>query len=1299
MNRQISANPPTPRRTRLPGGRSIVPAALVGALALLLAHGCSSPTVAPEGQAPAPRIQASTPELAQLDERQRRRPDEVAMRAPPPPGLSEPGLEPPPAATPQRRDLTLAEVVEHAAEEAPSAPVADRQEDGVVTEALGAYLNGRLHRLTGAYDAALRDLKEAARLDPDASEPWREIAETQLAQGNRPGAMASFRRCQQRDPDNIRALEQLCAYALERREYEEALEFGARLWRQNLASHDPGLVYVAAARLGEAALGTGHLAAAADAFRIAASAPVPFGESTLYSRELGRLLRSKGALLEKAGDALMMLGRTHEALKSYEAAARSGGLVPDALVAKRVHSAMRAGRSALAASHVVESILASRGRVTVETLRMISYLRENTSLGTALADAIGATRELLPNAEIRAVAPGLIAAQAEALPVDGAVELLRREIVADPQNRRAISTLVLRLPAGDRRAIETIAEAIRAEPLLRRELTSALYASGIGAPELLETMIASEAPGTEAESGASATIGTTLLRATLLEDAARPNEALGILDEFAPEDGAPAPVGLLLARGELRDRLGDYEGVRSLIGLLRERDTPASRYAAASLSLQTGDAFGAWSMLEPVLEERDELDQVLATRLSLLAGRIRAEQRDFEAAARWYRRTIEEHPQIEEALTALVELYGTNGPLSNTDKLIEVLRVAAQVNESGPLVRSLRAIESIGAGRATEGETQLLESLSHNPANSTMLNTLVRFWVDRERYEQAIGFLREHLEKYPGDETAASLLGLVLHRDGRAEESAERLREWLATFPGDDGVSRAMEVILRSSPLEQRDEADRLVLERIARSAPSVVSELEKAEALRNLNRVDRLIATIDGLLDFPADQLDAHAERFDALLLGSVFKIGNAERVLDLFSRVTQARPGVSLSVYERYVSVLVGHEPTVELEALTAIVERAVAAHPDATEKIFQRLPIIVWEAASSGEMRAAVGPRVLHEKAAELAAWGARNVSPPSAEVFRIAFGLAEEFGQRYGQYPGSVRHVIAEARKAGIVEEAMRLAFGSDRDAMAGAFYEMAVILNDTEYDELVDGLYRLALEHNPEHAMALNNLAYRMLEREEDPEEAHEMAQRSYRLVLQDGRQIDDASVIDTLGWARYKLGWLEDEPVEAGDAGRINMKKGAISLLQDALDLSQKAIADAREFSRTNVRTPEHMNRVFRYIINQSVNRAILADHLGDALWAAGRREEAVAAWEKATASPESLRESVNAVSPFEVELPEDLPADLIEVRDAAMRKTRATREDREPAIAPMHRPVRTTDTDGINAGRDRPAPGVHQGM
>ena len=110
---------------------------------------------------------------------------------------------------------------------------------------------------------------------------------------------------------------------------------------------------------------------------------------------------------------------------------------------------------------------------------------------------------------------------------------------------------------------------------------------------------------------------------------------------------------------------------------------------------------------------------------------------------------------------------------------------------------------------------------------------------------------------------------------------------------------------------------------------------------------------------------------------------------------------------------------------------------------------------------------------------------------------------------------------------------------------------------------------LALKDRPDNPLLLNFLGYGKLERGEDMDAAEAMVRKASAL------RPDDASITDSLGWAEFKRGRLSQ----------------AISTLQRA------AAADP--------------------------SQAEIQEHLGDALYSAGRRYEARFAWRAALVSAE----------------------------------------------------------------------------
>ena len=105
--------------------------------------------------------------------------------------------------------------------------------------------------------------------------------------------------------------------------------------------------------------------------------------------------------------------------------------------------------------------------------------------------------------------------------------------------------------------------------------------------------------------------------------------------------------------------------------------------------------------------------------------------------------------------------------------------------------------------------------------------------------------------------------------------------------------------------------------------------------------------------------------------------------------------------------------------------------------------------------------------------------------------------------------------------------------------------------------------RSIITAEPDNAMALNALGYTLADRNERLDEALTLIERAHQL------EPDDPAIIDSLGWAHYRLGNLE--------------------------------------------RAEAYLRRAYQAMPDQEV-----AAHLGEVLWQQGRKREAIELWEEA---------------------------------------------------------------------------------
>lgn len=154
---------------------------------------------------------------------------------------------------------------------------------------------------------------------------------------------------------------------------------------------------------------------------------------------------------------------------------------------------------------------------------------------------------------------------------------------------------------------------------------------------------------------------------------------------------------------------------------------------------------------------------------------------------------------------------------------------------------------------------------------------------------------------------------------------------------------------------------------------------------------------------------------------------------------------------------------------------------------------------------------------------------------------------------------------------------------DSERRAQVLYEIGGVAHREIRDQFAMELYREALKIDPENAWNANNLAYLMLERGGDIVEAERLLELAFAQLSH------RASIVDSVGWLRYKQGLIEDFERNGVQRG------GAVSQLKHALKMLERE--------------------------GNADGNAEITAHLGDALWQRSKvRTGAPAALDRAEA-------------------------------------------------------------------------------
>jgi len=449
----------------------------------------------------------------------------------------------------------------------------------------------------------------------------------------------------------------------------------------------------------------------------------------------------------------------------------------------------------------------------------------------------------------------------------------------------------------------------------------------------------------------------------------------------------------------------------------------------------------------------------------------------------------------EEAAEAFRRWASAPAPSPTDARFFEVVTQGRDLTADAAHARLAELL--LRAGRTDEALAAIRRAIALAPENSSYLEILGRTAEsgDPARQQAVLTELQRAVAANPSNAAAVSLLARTQARLGRTDEAVAALRSALAATRG--GNTR-----------------ERFAL------------RLELAQLLADALRHDEAVAVYEELLKErnigSAPLTSENEKRFAAFLL---------DRVINLRRQAGQTE--AALAVVERMRRLLGDADPSADLqqvlllrgegkrEEALAAVRRARVRFPDNAQ--FARL-----EAVTLAELG-----RV--DEATELMRGRLKGQAEDYNEYLTLANLLMEA---------GRGREAVEAARKALELAPADQPQFVTQALLMLSSAQERA---GDPKGSE--ETLRRI-LAKEPDNATALNNLGYFLVERNERLPEALELIQRAVRAEPTNG------SFLDSLGWAHFKLGQLDEAERYLSDAARRNP---ASATIQDHLgDLYQK---------------------------------------------------------------------------------------------------------------------------------------------
>ena len=544
------------------------------------------------------------------------------------------------------------------------------------------------------------------------------------------------------------------------------------------------------------------------------------------------------------------------------------------------------------------------------------------------------------------------------------------------------------------------------------------------------------------------------------------------------------------------------------------RDTlPATALRSARVLTVALVAMGAAGTARAEVADKIDTSGLRTLSGSYLAARHAGNLKDLASAAAFYKRALAADPENELLLDRTVMLLVASGALPEAVEFADELAASDPTNQLAALTLSVNALSN---GNAETARAALAPLATGSPLPE-LTAALLSAWTyaAEEDWEKALSTL-DALEGPDWFQTFTMLhAGLIADMAGDKEEAVERLK---FSFDNDPRALRVLDAYAR---------------------------------ALARAGRDDEALAIVN-------EYIDAGGDHPLVQTLKAELETG------DVAPQIENAATGASEALYG--LGVAVGQEGGQEYAA--GYLQLAIHLGPDTDLPAFSLASL--YESMQQYENAVAIY-RTIPD-------------TSPLAEAAAIQIGLnlnaADDFEGSRAQLepivaadPANLTAVVALGNVLRSHED-----FAGARDVYGQGiatieepirdhwtlYYFRGIANERTDHWDEAEADFKQALELYPDQPLVLNYLGYSWVDKHMNIDEAVEMIQKAV------SQRPDDGYIVDSLGWAFYRLGRYEE----------------AVQELERAVELRS--------------------------------SDPVINDHLGDAYWQVGRRLEAMFQWSHA---------------------------------------------------------------------------------
>jgi tetratricopeptide (TPR) repeat protein len=544
----------------------------------------------------------------------------------------------------------------------------------------------------------------------------------------------------------------------------------------------------------------------------------------------------------------------------------------------------------------------------------------------------------------------------------------------------------------------------------------------------------------------------------------------------------------------------------------------------------------------------------------------------------WLARAQGLDPRDEEVYAARIALHQPSGRAPDMGELLSAVRDLRANVPGSKIVRLSLIREAAERGGWREALGQLREVIDDRgtPTDGAELWALVVEEASRSDAglaEAQVAWMRGLRESRPDSPALTGALARGLVSIGKADEAEAMLRSFLSRWP-EPGLRTGLEYVLREG-LGRKDEADTLAIARLSEPPATEDKVIELTGLLATRGEFARAGDRVGEIKSQSGLRRLAELARTVSVRRAAE---GEASKLLEAAGFISAVRDAGALTKPQAAMmraDLLLRGDPMRSAELLAAV-EEAAGGVAASREQILRRI---------TDALRAREDQRPLLRLLGEVVVSDPSNNSERGQEwLLRTAAGGQSEDARWLVERMSD--QAVAEAVLSGMQDgllEVMEL----EKDRKAAAAYTMGNLAQGFGRERVAHDCYAMTLEHEPGHAWAANNLGYLMLERGGD-------LTRSAALIEQAIEKLPgEASVIDSLGWLRYKQGKLTS--------------RGA------GVDLGLEVEQPANHAAMLELGAAEALLLASQQ--PDSASNEELADHLGDVAWRLGKKQDARKFW------------------------------------------------------------------------------------